>query len=524
MISLELDSRFVNAAIYIVVDVTCSVILISELQAIQSISTKLRLRQGKSINLQHTNMSVLAGGALKDDTPLFSILVMLNLLLLGVFFFLTLGVSGTTKDVVRPASRRYVTRLAVTGDEDPVRTRLNPTFFSGCVQSDGDGMENATSFRYYPTAFDVIGDARIKDLYTFTDESSAVVSVDVHNMLCQKHGNMKPLLLVKRCGKTKGQCSNMYVTEFIGLSVQNESSRFETIGSGYGLLVGYLTVTINVESRWASGYNRMICIERPRQGSVESPLLSFFNCVLGVWNKNMTEFRFRIGKASTLYKSLLQGEIQNPEISNSLTFRASSTEVVLGWNFEPNQEWVFRQAIIALGKDLIDARSFLDILVSRTLVAEDADGLQFLQEERIQITEITTVSFVGYVTVIVLSVILLFLKTCFRNSFAALLGVENICVDITTYNGLLELLQKAYIRWKQKELDRKEVKSGKVMQDGQEVYYADADCGGTEGPATPQDCTLGCCLGNSEVVHIRIPFEYMASHKPERSLSFVKIR
>ncbi|KAI0567007.1 hypothetical protein FGB62_5g123 [Gracilaria domingensis] len=436
MIVLRIDSRFVNAAIYVVIDVICFSIISLQLRKLQTSVTKYRLRRGQHVELQESHFSFLAGGALADGSLLFPFLAILHFLLMALLFFFTLGVSGTSTIALVPASRTYITRLATNRTEDIVRSRLNPKFFAGCVRS------AESSLKYYPTAFNVNGNLTITDLYTFTDNNSNVASVDIRDMLCQKFENLPPLMNVVQCGETNVQCSNLNVSNFITVHVRKEHDfKFETVGGGYSLLGAYMNVKSEAKHIWETEYDRFICFEQPRRGSAETPLGAFFNCVLGRWDEEETIFKFRIGKGLLPYSPTVLEDLQNTTVNSTFAFRGTSAEVVLSWDRSKNGEWIFIQASTHIGKDMIDARTFLNNMVSRTIVAEKADGSSLLREESVPATEIEIFSFVGYIVVLAVSTTILIVRIAHVSPINRLLGVANIWVDVTSYNGLLAIFQ-----------------------------------------------------------------------------------
>lgn len=185
MITVPIDSRYVNAIIYIVFDVALCLFFGSLFRRIQSSVSAKRLMQGKLVSLKESPLQFFTGGILYDDTFLSVLLISLHFLLLVALFSANLGINGRTIQSKQRIYRRYRNHLAL--QDGLVRDfRRSPPLFSSCVASKNG------SVLYYPSAFNMMENNSIANDVSFEDNNGNIIQVNATSLVCQNFGEYPP--------------------------------------------------------------------------------------------------------------------------------------------------------------------------------------------------------------------------------------------------------------------------------------------------------------------------------------------
>lgn len=445
MRTLQVDSRFVNGAVYVIFDVIVSFVLMSAIQVCYALLIEKRLRNGRRIRLRETTLGSVAG-VVSDGGLLSFIFTIISFSLLVTFFLLTLGINGRSEFRVRPVTRRYITRLAANRD-DYNRKRLRPQYFSACREQKGNVLQ------YFPTAFDTVANKTLDDRFAFHDEHGQSVNINASTALCQKHGSFDPMLVVPKCGENLEQCSNVQIQNASAihlLPVTNDGSNdwqrsFVLFvgndginGSGGRLIVMYRNVKV-IEDEGNSPlqtYRRAICKERPLQGEENWAGNVYFNCVIGFWNENGTQFTFQLGEMSfERINANLQGVISVESLVKS-QFQSATAEVEVEWDAGRHGEVLFADALSSLTHK-VTAASYLDSIISRAVVADKLSSDRVVFEQvSVNVTDVNSLAEVAYISLVAVTIAISAWRVLLNRMQAS-----RRMAAITSYSGVCELLR-----------------------------------------------------------------------------------
>ncbi|PXF44035.1 hypothetical protein BWQ96_06208 [Gracilariopsis chorda] len=444
MCTIPIESKYVNAVVFLIVDLLCFMIIIgSSLQKVQARYTRRRLQRGYRVHLRESRFAHFLPGILKDGLRRTRLLILSYLLLVLVVFLLTLTINGETEVMQKTISRQYITALAA-APFDYNSARLHPSVFSHCVET----STTTSSVTYYPTAFNTIENQTIFDRMAFRNKQGEPVPIDSESKQCQSFQNVPSLLTIPRCGKDMHECSNVEESDMFLLQILSKKNdiedpwqsvkRLTTRGSGEDSLVLFHANVKPIRPVLATTpYNRLICLQRPLRGSRFSGAAVWFTCVLGTWSQFADRFTFRVGVASV---SFLRWEdsLRQKFIPDVTAFQIMTTEAVLPWSYTTGGEDAIVNALVPVSEDTVSARSFLDGLVARALIAQEVSATpykgQLFEPIEQAVTKIQAVGAWGYAVFLFATVATL----AFRGWF--LVTRPGGQLDITSYSGMLQLL------------------------------------------------------------------------------------
>ncbi|PXF43598.1 hypothetical protein BWQ96_06655 [Gracilariopsis chorda] len=438
MVTLEVDSRFINAGIYIIVDVIIFAVLLSGIISLQTWYVKHRMFQGHDVSVQEFPLIAFSGGVVSDGTPLSFVFVGAHLLLMAILFSLTLGVNGRSDKAYRPTKREYISRLTPSDTPLVAEQRIYPQILASC-----NSFEKS-QLMYFEVAFD--SEENRMELTDGTAENqigneSVGMAVDSESVLCQDYEEAKPLLRVLKCGVNRNACCNLYITQPQVLVLERgDGGEQDWQRNGVAVWFGSTALLRNsvrsVSSQVSTArYNRLICLSS-QTGSLPSGELGMrTNCMLGVWNENKSAFRFRLGTISLTNKT--RNSIMDTAEDRKVEFTAYSVEIEIEW--DANEEKVLSNGLHSIGGNMVPARLFLDTFVSRSSQSVALGNTAVYEKYEVLVTDISTACLVGYGVLTILGLIVgcltLWMK-CRKKS-----DTEAI-PEVNTYQGLLLMLGK----------------------------------------------------------------------------------
>lgn len=442
MCTIPIDSKYVNALVFLVIDLLCFMIIGSSIQTVQARYTRRRVRRHESVSLRESRIAPFLPGILIDGLRRTRVLILFYFLLVGTVFGLTLTINGETELTQKAISRQYMTALEA-APFDYNSARLHHTVFSSCVQT----SPTTASVTYFPTAFNTIANQTIFDRRALRNRQGEPVPIHSESIRCQSFQNVPPLLAIPRCGKDEHECSNVEESDVFLLHTLSNTSdanypeKYRTShhgGSDHDSLVLFQTNVVPILPPLATTkYDRLICLQRPLRGSRFSGVAIWFTCVLGTWNESAEQFTFRVGVASVSFlrwKDLLGRKT----VPNVMSFQIMTTEVVLPWSYASGGEDALVDALIPISEDTVSARSFLDGLVARGIIAQNVNATrydgQLLEDVEQTVTKIHPAGAWGY-TVLLFATI----ATLAVHGWLRITGQYGE-LDITSFSGMLCLI------------------------------------------------------------------------------------
>ncbi|KAI0566477.1 hypothetical protein FGB62_8g330 [Gracilaria domingensis] len=337
--------------------------------------------------------------------------------------------------------------------------RVYPQILSTCNAFEGK------SLRYYPVAFDVEEAPPVPTSarqIVSTVNNNAGTAMDSQSVLCQRYEGARPLLTIPRCGSDPNSCFNLRFSS--AMNVHLERGRGGPVVWEQNLLLenqASIIMRRNIQpvsfDDSVTTCDRLICLDFvSRMDSLSSNGESQMNCMLGTWNGSDTMFTFRLGKAT--FPNSKREQIFDVDQRSTMNFVAFTVETEIEWN--ASAEIIFSNGLHALRGNTVPVRSFMDILVSRSAVSVEVGDEVIFEQFDINVTDMSTGAVVGYAALTILAILVVLLKAAsYRMSTYG--DGENRCVpDITTYNGLLTILQGDERCQKGRQMERSKVEFG----------------------------------------------------------------
>lgn len=435
MITFVIDSAYVNALAYVVFDIALVSVVSYVLTNIQSTHIAFRLSKGQHVALRESPIKALTGNLLGDGSLTWVVLSIVQVMVLCALFAATLGISGQSENVPSRIERRYLSHLPVQ-DRTITNKRQSPPIFSSCVSS-----TNA-SLLYYPSAFDSVKNVSISDDFQFLDKDGNSVVVNASSVVCQNFGEFPPVLTVKRCALDFRECGNFNISQEVEILLKaNPSPRPRTrlIGSFQRNRALWSLLHNPAGSLSTVEYNYLIC-------SLRDPLLTSENqttflCTAGKFDVDEFTYTFRIGQLNFSQDSW--PIIANRSQNTTATFKPCSNEVEMEHDVLKNGGMLFLQTLYMLDKEkrCISARTFLDSMVDRLSVSQEAKGRKLWVSETRNVTSMEIYSIVIYSSLVGLALVFwtstaFVYKRCGPSPFAG-----RVCAEVNSYGGLAKVLQ-----------------------------------------------------------------------------------
>ncbi|KAI0558997.1 hypothetical protein FGB62_172g03 [Gracilaria domingensis] len=326
---------------------------------------------GETVKVSDSRYGPLAVGIRNDHTFRHHVLVLVHLLFLSMLFLHTLGINGSTKLSNRPITRSFVTAV-VANESDFGVDRISARQFSNCA------IYTGPSISYYPLAFDTVESGVVSDPVGLRDEDGSIVPFNHSSFVCQS-SNLDPLVVVPNCGSSALDCNNLNISSPATMvATRTEQPLVNTIvkfaGNPPPLLILHTSARLeNIsqpERHPLASYDRLICRQLPTRDAGSNPLeVVSFNCILGVWNHTASLFTFRLGSATTTANSSsIETWNELLDLGLPLTFTATTAQMSIEWHADLSGEDIFVEVLFILKNDMLTARAFLDLLVSRAVV------------------------------------------------------------------------------------------------------------------------------------------------------------
>lgn len=434
MITIHVDSRFINAGIYIIMDVAVFAILHCGLTSAQTWHIKRRLLQGRKVSVQELSPLTLPGGIVSDGTSLSFVFVAANVLLMAVLFSLTLGVNGRSDNAYRPIEREYISGLAPSDVPLVAEERIYPQILASCSVFQGYMLI------YFAVAFNI--EQNRMALTNQSEERPVGVNVGLAvnstSVLCQDYKSAKPLLRVLKCGTDLNACCNLFITEPQDLILERGGGGEQNwLRNGnvswFGTTALFRNNVYSVSSQVSSlRYNRLICLSTQSESSPNGEV--GMNCMLGVWSENKKAFTFRLGNINLRNRTV--SFMLNTTLHRKVKFNPYSVEIEIEW--DAYKEEVLSNGLHSIGGNMVPARLFLDTFVSRSSQPISAAGTVVYQKYEVLVTDISMTCLVGYGILTALGVAVgcgtLWMK-CRKSDTDAI-------PEVNTYQGLLRTLSK----------------------------------------------------------------------------------
>lgn len=153
IILLWIESRYVNAFLFIFIDVLVLWLISQSLHILQSYYLFHRARSGKNIILARSRVPIVSGELLQDSLNFPSVFIILNVIAIVVAFIATLGINGETIPRFVSFKASNVTSISkgipliTSANYSKLENRLRPYSLS-CFK------RNTTSLSYWPVAYD----------------------------------------------------------------------------------------------------------------------------------------------------------------------------------------------------------------------------------------------------------------------------------------------------------------------------------------------------------------------------------
>lgn len=431
MITIPLVSGFVNAAVYILFDVALVVILAANLVSIQGSTVLRRLSRGCIVRLRESPLGYLSGPIRADGTKLWVLLSTIQVLVLLVLLFATLGINGRTKLVPERIHRRYITHIPLATHNASLDAR-SPSLFSKCIISTGDG-----GLMYYPTAFNTVNNETILDDLRFLGEDGNKVSVDASSLVCQNVTGFTPVLNVVRCCDNILECSNFAILDDVDVNVtSNSMNSSNSVNSSNSIVTFNLSISAN--SSIGNDYNKAICAIQNTQGQFETYHNdSMCLCALaGVKKENRLKIRIGLLELSEEDLEELAKTGNNGDVSTK--FKVYSMEAEIEYNFQKYGLHVFGRALYSLNKDSgpVSARDFLDRFVDMFSASKEVGNTLLYTARFKEHTDIAVYTIIIYSSLTVLLIVIFVISAIFRRRHGPRPEEGYICADVTTYDGL----------------------------------------------------------------------------------------
>ncbi|CAN8074641.1 unnamed protein product [Agarophyton chilense] len=470
MITVPIDSKYVNAVVYIVIDVFVFAVLAQALISFQSWITRRRLLKGERVTLREFRFSHLAGGVVEDGNRFSTLLFAAHLSLLGILFSLALGINGRTDEAKRPATREFISTLdprsAPVLSTDPVF----PQIMSSCANFEKERLT------YFQMAFNALepfsGSSSARHLRREVPHAEIGTIVNSESVLCQQYDGAIPLLNVSRCGIDRISCCNLSLSRTKNIHLQaGKGGSKEWQKNLVHLNESSTIVRRNVRPEsydTPTKYDRFICLDFGN--SLTSSEKGQMNCMIGSWNDEGTSFTFRLGTAT--FPAPQRELIFRIDEETSVSFKAFTVETEIEWN--ANGEIALSNGLYSIGGHMIPVRFFLDTLVSRSSMPMEVGNQIIYEKYDMNVTDVSIATMIGYVILIVLA--LLFLLAALVNRVKNSVDDKEChrIPDITTYSGLLVLLQGDESRQRPRKLERPKVEFG-ITSEGSSFVIGPVD-------------------------------------------------
>ncbi|KAI0566338.1 hypothetical protein FGB62_9g31 [Gracilaria domingensis] len=444
MITIPIDSRFVNAVVYIVIDVIVYAVLVLALVSLQGWLTKQSVLRGERVSLREFRFSPLAGGVIADGNRFSALLVAVHFVLLGILFALALGINGRTAKAKRPTSRQYISILHPRTAPVVTDNRVYPQIMAGCTEFENERLT------YYPVAFNQEETPSIpvsaRHLRRSLNDNIGT-AINSGSVVCQKFKGAKAMLTVSRCGTDENSCCNLSLSPRVRLDLEegqdgpNVWQRNHVHRNESSIIMMRNVKPVSYDMSRVT-YDRLICLHFAQQSDTNSTATTIdstgrMNCMLGTWGADATKFIFRLGNAT--FPDSRQEEIFDNEQVTSVQFTAFSVETEIGW--DALAEITLTNGLHSIGGNMVPARLFLDTLVSRSSVPTRITDEAIFEQYDINVTDVSTPAVIGYAILCVLAAFIALSKAVLRLKSSACENEHQWVPDITTYDGLLMLLK-----------------------------------------------------------------------------------
>lgn len=244
---------------------------------------------------------------------------------------------------------------------------------------------------------------------------------------------------MNRCGDSLQDCSNLNISGPVNIKlVKNREDGPKPFG-GFQDKFFWSMLDVPAGNLSTFPYNYLICSlindEVATSGSFRK-----YACTAGNFDGKSFEYSFRIG-GLTIPESLLEDVGNRAKKNVSLEFSPFSNEVLMEYNLINNGGLVFNQVLFKTGRSFIAAKNFLDVIVDQMSAPREAQDQKLWEQTNLQVTDIEDYTIAIYGFLFGLLGLLAACGAVLEHYYGPRLASGHVCTDVTSYNGLAQLLQ-----------------------------------------------------------------------------------
>lgn len=380
IVEIPIESRYVNAIVFVVIDIICLWAIHRGLMGIQGFFHSRDIRKGRRVHLKRSSIPIISGELLVQQRKGPNVLVLIHLTALVAAFAVSLGINGTSKNTREVVMRNYLSALEFTPFDEKL-SRLRPRVVLRCKDHKDEKNHAITEVHYHRAAFNVTSNARLEDRVQFLDADRKQHHINSTTMECQKD----QVLTLSKCEPIRVGCSSARDESVNKLLVtpNNDVNQNLKIGSHQDkLLLRLRTVNQVQQGSDVKRGDSLVCLERPLRGTdLKHENTELFNCVLMRWIDE-AKARVAFGTAEISREDVVNDRIDSKPFNLRIT-TAMGTVDRLG----ENGELLFAEGLREISAGSYSLEDIVDSVVARSTVAKIATDKN-TREVKKNVTEI----------------------------------------------------------------------------------------------------------------------------------------